>query len=113
MLRTIYLQFGAVIVAVLVAALVFGSRGAISAALGGAAYLIPSALFALRLHLVARRGGASHPVVFIGGELFKLAATVGLMALVASGYDEVHWGALLLGLIFALQANFFAFKVKT
>jgi len=32
---------------------------------------------------------------------------------VASTYGKVHWGALLFGLILALQANFFAFKGNT
>lgn len=113
MLRTIYLQLGALVLASLLAGLFFGLRGAVSAALGGGAYVLPSMLFALRLHLGAVSGKAANPVVLLGGELIKLAVTVGLLALVMALYRDVHWLALLIGLILTLKANLFAFMVKT
>ncbi|APR02994.1 ATP synthase protein I [Thauera chlorobenzoica] len=50
---------------------------------------------------------------FVAGELIKLASIVGLLGLVLVLYPDVHWGALLIGLILALKANLFAFLVKT
>ena len=113
MLKAVFLQIGATILAALVAGLIMGARGALSAALGGAACVLPNLLFALRLHAVSKRPAASYPLEFFVGEFFKIASTVGLLATVQFAYPDVHWLALFAGLIVALKANLFAFLVKT
>ena len=112
MFKAVSLQIGATILAALVAASFSGVRGAVSAALGGAACFLPNFLFALRLRAVSRRSDASYPTVFFVGELIKLASTVGLLAAVQFVYRDVQWLALFLGLVLALKANLFAFLVK-
>ncbi|NTV09812.1 MAG: ATP synthase subunit I [Zoogloea sp.] len=113
MFKAVFLQFGATILAVLVSALLFGVRGAVSAAWGGAACLLPNLLFALRLHVVSKRQDASYPTAFLVGEIVKIASTVGLLAAVRLVYEDVHWLALFIGLVVTLKANLFAFMVKT
>ena len=113
MLKMVFLQLGATIAATAIAAVFFGPAGALSAVLGGLACVLPSGLFALRLHLVAKRGGSGHVTAFFVGEFLKIASIVGLLVLVGLFYEDVHWGALFIGLILALKANLFAFLVKT
>lgn len=113
MFKAVFLQIGATIVAVLVSALLFGVRGATSAALGGAACFLPNLLFALRLYAVSKRPDASYPTAFLVGEAVKIASTVGLLAAVRLVYEDVHWLALFIGLVVTLKANLFAFLVKT
>ena len=113
MFKMVFLQFGATIAATAIAAVFFGLRGGVSAALGGLVCVLPSGLFALRLHLLARRHGTPQVMAFFVGEFIKIASIVGLVALVWLMYDDVHWGALIIGLILALKANLFAIWVKT
>ncbi|MDD3352964.1 ATP synthase subunit I [Zoogloea sp.] len=113
MFKAVYLQIGATILAAAIAGLISGTRGALSAALGGAACTLPNLLFAIRLSLVSRRPAASYPIEFFVGEFLKIASTVGLLATVQFAYPDVHWLALFAGLIVALKANLFAFLVKT
>lgn len=113
MLKMVFLQLGATIAATAIAAVFFGPAGALSAALGGLACVLPSGLFALRLHFVAKRDGSAHVTAFFVGEFLKIASIVGLLVLVGLLYEDVHWGGLFIGLILALKANLFAFLVKT
>jgi ATP synthase protein I len=113
MFKLVILQIGATIVATAIAAVFFGSRGAVSAALGGLACALPNGLFALRLHLLSKRAGASHVTAFFFGEFVKIASIVGLLVLIGRFYEGVHWGSLVIGLILALKANLFVFLVKT
>lgn len=113
MLKMVLLQFCATIVAAAIAAVFFGPDGALSALLGGLSCVLPNALFAFRLHLVARRGGSGHVTAFFVGEFLKVASIVGLLVLVVLVYRDVHWGALFIGVILALKASLFAFLVKT
>ena len=113
MLKAVYLQIGATILASLIAGLVMGLPGALSAALGGAACILPNLLFALRLYAVSKRPDASYVLEFFVGELFKIALTVGLLATVRLVYPDVHWLTLFIGFVVALKANLFAFLVKT
>lgn len=113
MFKAVSLQLGATLLAVALAAMFSGMRGAVSAALGGAACFLPNLLFALRLYLVSKRPDGPYVTAFFVGELVKLATTVGLLAAVLSWYENVHALALFVGLILALKANFFAFLVKT
>ncbi len=112
MFRAILLQLGATIIATMIMGLFAGTRGAISAALGGAVCTLPNLLFALRLKFVASRPGASFRANFFLGEFFKIVATVGMLALVVKIYADLHWPSMLIGLVLALQAVFFAFWKK-
>ena len=113
MFKAVFLQIGATILATLIAGAITGVRGALSAALGGAACVLPNLLFALRLHFVSKRPAASYPLAFFVGEFLKIASTVGLLATVQLVYPDVHWLALFLGFVVALKANLSAFLVKT
>ena len=113
MLKAVLLQLGATILAVVISAALFGMRGAISAAGGGLACVLPSWMFAVRLAAITRKAGAASVAAFVAGELFKVASIVGLLVLVWALYPQLHWGAMLIGLILALKANLFAFLVKT
>lgn len=113
MFKAILWQVGAVVVAAVVAGLFVGARGAVSAALGGAACTLPNFLFALRLKFVASRPGASYPANFFLGEFVKIAATIGLLVCVVKEYSDLHWPSLLIGLGLALQAGFLAFWKKS
>ncbi len=111
--KTVILQVFAALMGSLLGGLLFGMRGFVSAALGGAACVIPSCLFALKLYAVTKRSGASYATAFFVGELVKLVLCIGLLAAVKQIYPDVHWGAVLIGLIVTLQANFLAFLVRT
>lgn len=113
MYKLVVLQMATALIGTVLAAVFFGSRGALSAALGGAACVLPTWLFAIRLHAVSKRPGASYAVAFFLGELIKIALCIGLLAGVRLVYPDVHWGAVVIGLVVTLQANFFAFLVKT
>ena len=108
MFRVVLFQFASsLIVAVLWAALA-GSRAAITALLGGLACTVPNGLFAFHLALLARKrqaegGGLENPasgsaapqaLAILFGEFFKVALTVGLLAVLILGY-RVVWPALL------------------
>ena len=112
MYRVIFMQLAATLVAVIGSSLYVGSRGGVSAAIGGLVYVIPNLLFALMLKMVARRRGASFQVNIIFGELCKLMLTVGLLVVVARGYPGAHWPSLFIGLALASQAVFLAFWKK-
>lgn len=111
MLKTVLLQLGASLVATAIAAVFFGLSGAVSAAYGALACVLPSLMFALRLGVLAKRQNAT-VTAFVVGEFIKIASIVGLLVLFPVLYPEVHWGALLIGLILALKANLFAFLVR-
>jgi ATP synthase protein I len=113
MFRAILLQAGATIIAALLMGLFAGTRGAVSAALGGAVCTLPNLLFAVQLKLAAKGPAASFPVNFFLGEFVKIAATIGLLLLVAMVYADLHWPSMLIGLGLALQAGFLAFWKKS
>lgn len=113
MFKAIGFQLGATIVAAVIATLAFGLHGAISAALGGAACFIPNLVFALRLKALASSPGASHGYVFLVGEVVKLVSIAGLLVAAHFLYGDLHWGALLIGVFLALQANILVFGTRT
>ena len=113
MIRAILLQAGATVIAVLVAGLFAGFRGAVSAGWGGLACTLPNLLFALRLKCVANRPASSYPANFFLGEFVKIAATTGLLVLIVKGYADLHGPAMLIGLVLALQASFLALWKKS
>ena len=113
MYKAVFLQVSATILATLIAGTILGMRGALSAALGGAACFLPNLLFALRLNALSARPAASYPVAFFVGEIVKVASTLGLLAAAQFLYPDVHWLTLLIGFVVTLKANLFAFLVKT
>ena len=84
----------------------------ISAMLGGLVCVLPNLLFALRLLRVAKRPGSSYPANFLAGEFIKLVLIIGLLVVVVRSYADLHWPSLLIGLVLATQALFFAFWKK-
>ena len=88
----------------IIAWLISGQAAALSALAGAGCYFVPNLLFALRLLLASHRPGGSGPVLFILGEMLKIGATVALLWLVVRvGGDQVHWLALLAGLVAVLK----------
>lgn len=111
MLKVISLQAALLIAVAIIAGLWVGERGAVSALIGGSAYLIPNLLFVLRLEIAAAARRAN-VVTFVLGELFKVTATIVILVVVQRWID-LHWLAMLAGLFAVLQANLFAFLLKT
>ena len=109
LIKVILLQLGLVAVVAAIAAGLVGARGAISALVGGFAYILPNLLFVLRMALAPERTSV---LTFFAGEFFKIAGTIGILV-VAVRYYEVHWLCMLVGLLAALKANLFAFLLKT
>lgn len=90
--------------AVVVSWLVAGAGAGVSALIGAGAYLLPSAIFILRLMMSVAVPGPSSPVVFILGQAFKLLAAIALLWWAASeGGDRLVWPALLAGLVCVLK----------
>ena len=88
-----------------------GQHSAVSAGLGGAVIVVPNLLLALRLWAAARSGKVSVGGVLVG-EFIKVAATLALLVMVAGAYRDLHWLALLAGMIVALKANLFVILIK-
>ena len=112
MYKAVGIQLIATLIAAGISAALFGYEGGYSALAGGLAVALPNAFFAFRLAAVRGRNPISYPAAFFVGEFIKVAATVGLMALAAALIDDLHWGALIMGMVLALKANLFALLVK-
>lgn len=110
MFKVIGLQAGAILVVAIIAAGVAGSGAALSALAGGAAYLLPTVLFVMRLQLAiaTRQAGAAG---FLVGEAVKLAVVIAALILLPR-FMELNWPALLAGLFVVLFANLFALLLK-
>ncbi|MFA5488687.1 MAG: ATP synthase subunit I [Candidimonas sp.] len=103
-MRTLYAQAGMGAVAIVLSWLVAGKLAALSALIGAGAYLIPNAVFALRL-LVGLMGPAnSSPFTFFVGEAFKLGMAVAVLGAAGwLGRDWLVWPAMLAGLLCVLK----------
>ncbi|MBP8278486.1 MAG: ATP synthase subunit I [Propionivibrio sp.] len=112
MFRTVFLQVAVTVMAMVVAGIVVGTRGAVSAAIGGLVCAIPNLLFATHLGLSKFRSGASFAGAFLLGEFVKLVLTVSMLVVVAKYYTDLHWPSLLIGLVLATQVLFLAFWKK-
>ncbi len=108
MFAAVGLQVASILLLGLVAAGVSDWTSAWFFVLGGAAAVIPNALFALRLAMNRGRSPESYPVVFFLGEFVKIGLTLGLLAWIMHWQTEVRWLPLILGLIVALKAPLFA-----
>ena len=111
MFRAVLHQSVATLVVAALAWILAGQHGAASAGLGGAAVVIPNLFFALNLWAAARSGRAS-VAGFLVGEFIKVAATLALLVIVAGAYRDLHWLALLAGLIVALKTNLLVILIK-
>ena len=111
MLKVVSLQATILFTVAVIAGLWVGERGAVSALIGGSAYLIPNLLFVLRLKFAAA-SGSTNAMTFAIGELFKVVATI-VTLVVVQRWVDLHWLAMLAGLFAVLQANLFAFLLKT
>ena len=103
MFRLVLMQFAATALVGMIAGLVGGISALVSALLGGLCYVIPNALFALRLFFDAQRGKSS-PMSFFIGEFIKIALTMALLGAVAWLYRDLNWLALIAGFIVALKS---------
>lgn len=117
MLNALKFQLVALLLVVLGSWFFSGGQATQSALWGGLCSLVPNALFALRLHGVVRKAAAGqkghYAASFFMGEFMKIAATVGMLAVVVKLVPELHWPAFLLGLAATLHAGFFAFWKKS
>lgn len=109
MARAVSLQVLVTFFVVLIAAAIGGKNAAVSAGLGGAACVVPNALFALRLSVAAMRPGGVTALGFFVAEFFKVAVTVALLVLIAQNYRGLHWLALIVGVIASLKSYFLMF----
>ncbi len=109
MVQAVFLQAVMTLAVAIIAAMIGGLHAAASAALGGLACLVPSALFAFRLAIETRRPGGATVHGFFIGEFMKVAATLLLLFGVASVYRNLNWLALIVGFIAALKSYFLIF----
>jgi ATP synthase protein I len=111
MYKAVVLQWVVILVAAGLAGAWLGHRGMASVMLGGAAYALPNLLFVARLSMASAQGRANAATFFIG-ELWKVLATI-VILVVAQRFCAMSWPAMLGGLFVALQANLFAFLLKS
>lgn len=112
MFRIVGLQVLASLIVALVAWPLGGVDAAASALLGGAAVVVPNALFALRLLVAARRPQGTDMAVFFVGEFVKIGSTVALLALIAWAWKDVVWLALIIAVIAALKSYLIALLIR-
>lgn len=111
MFAAVGLQVASVILLGLLTGGLFDWTSAKFFVLGGAAAVVPNALFALRLAVHRGRSPESYPVVFFLGEFVKIGLTLGLLAWIVHWQRDVSWLPLVLGLIVALKAPLFALLI--
>jgi len=105
------IQSIAVLLTGALAGLLAGGGAALSALAGGAAYVVPNLLFVLRVRLAMATHAASAAGFLVGAAMKSLAVIVVLVLL--PRVFEVHWPALIAGLIVVLFVNLFALLLKT
>lgn len=111
MFAAVGLQVASVLILGLVAGLVTDWTNAKFFVLGGAAAMVPNALFALRLAMHRGRSPESYPVIFFLGEFAKIGLTLGLLAWIVHWQPETRWLPMILGLIVSLKAPLFALLI--
>jgi ATP synthase protein I len=105
MFRVVRVQLAVALLVALAAAAFGGRYAALSALAAGLACALPNGLFALNLALLGRwrpgpgnsTGTTESPsaLPILAGEVFKLVLTISLLALLAWGYRQVVWPALI------------------
>lgn len=106
MFLAVGLQVAVVLVLTVLVGGGWGREAALSLAYGGAAAIVPNALFAVRLALHRGRSPESYPAVFFLGEIVKIGLTVALLVWAAKSMPQLQWPPLVAGLIAALHAPF-------
>ncbi|WP_424193150.1 ATP synthase subunit I [Ampullimonas aquatilis] len=107
MLQLVLLQCFAIVLTSLVLLIVFGQHAAVSLMLGGGACILPTALFAFRLWLDAKKPQGANPATFLLGEFVKVGLTVLLLFLSIKFYSGMVWPAFIGGLVIALKSYLF------
>lgn len=106
---------GQALVGVLVALLAWGVSGKLSVAwsagYGALAVVIPAAVFARGMARVRRMAGAAM-VGFFGWELVKIMLTVAMLAAAPKVVPQLHWLALLLGMVATMKTYWVALWVR-
>ncbi len=105
------IQSIAVLLTGALAGLLAGGGVALSVLAGGAAYVVPNLLFVLRMRLAMTTRAASAAGFLVGAAVKSLAVIVVLALL--PRVVEIHWPALIAGLIVVLFVNLFALLLKT
>lgn len=101
MLIAVFLQFAVTLLAGAVTWLVWGPIASVSLVAGGGSIAVPNALLALRVK-TSRPQFA--PVVLLVGEFVKIGLSVLLLWLSYRWIKGLSWGALIAGVILALQS---------
>jgi len=103
-LRILVAQAAMGLFAAIVCGVAAGIAGLASAGIGAAAYLLPNAVFAMRLLLGRAGSGQANALTFFVGQLVKVGLTVtGLMLAAWLARDWLVWPALLFGLCCTLM----------
>lgn len=110
MLKVVFLQAALIGLAGVLCGVLVGVPGAVSALIGGLAYLLPNLFFVLRLKRADAAGQTSVTLFFVG-ELLKVVCTI-VILFAAVRYYPVHWLCLMGGVLAAVKANLFAFLLK-
>ena len=106
MYKAIFFQVIVILVCALIAGILFGTYGAISAALGGIAYGVPNTWFVLRMKNSGQEFGASK--VFYG-VLSKLLVMLAFLAAIVFFFSDLHWLSLFIGLAISSQVFLLSF----
>ncbi len=112
-LAVVALQLAVTLAAGLLGWALAGRAAGLSAAWGGAVVVLPAALFAAAMRRWLVRLPPAYALFgFAFGELLKIAATVALLLLAPRLLGSIHWPALLLGLLAALQVYWIALLLR-
>lgn len=104
LLRIVLAQGAMGLAAAVMAGIFAGPMAGLSALAGAGAYLLPNALFALRLLITLFKTRRASPYFFLVGEMLKLLITVLLLWLLSEfAQDWLLWPAVLIGLVFTLK----------
>ncbi len=107
MLRLVFLQMMATVVAGVIAALLGGWSAAFSAVLGGLCCVVPNGIMAIRLFANSTKIGGANPATFFIWEFIKIALTLALLGVTAWLYRDLNWLALIAGFVVALKSYIF------
>ena len=107
MLRVLILQLAAMAVAIVSCGFFVGTRGGISAALGGLTYTLSNLLLSCQVKTASTRRAGSFVIGFFLGEIIKLVIIFCSLLVIAKKYDDLHWPSLLIGLVLSTYALLF------
>ena len=107
MLRGLILQLVAMTAAIVSCGFFVGTRGGISAALGGLTCTLPNLLLGWRIKITPVQRAGRFIAGFFLAEIIKLVIIFCSLLVIAKEYDDLHWPSLLIGLVFATYALLF------